>query len=226
MPDPSVEKKKLNIKEVGIRGAIVHFWTYYKWWVIIPAIVIGVLGSMLYSYLSATKKAYLNIAIVNGRYESEDVLFKEYEKKIGKEFIVDSSFHAPGNEDSIYVSQDITASVMKLDSLISGGVVDIVVTNARSIKEYGKNGVRDLRDVLSEEQIRILEEKDMIFYLSPEDVDDEGDWESYPAAINVTDLPFFTPAYEGSEEKHYLMLSARSDKKEEERLLLEYIFFS
>ncbi|MBO4474815.1 MAG: hypothetical protein J5750_07910 [Clostridiales bacterium] len=221
MPDPSVEKKKLNIKEVGIKGAIVHFWTYYKWWVIIPVIVIGVLGSMLYSYLSATKKAYLNIAIVNGRYESQDVLFQEYQQQIGKKFIIDSTFHAPTNEDSIAMTQDMTASVMKLDSLISGGVVDIVITNSRSIKEYGPNGVRDLRDVLTDEQIRELDSKEMIFYLEPEDGS-----ASYPAAINITGLEYFEPAYAGSEEKHYLMLSACSEKKEEEKLLLEYLFFS
>ena len=220
MPDPSLEKKKLNIKEVGIKGAIVHFWTYYKWWVISPVIVIGVIVSMLHSYLSATKKAYLNIVLVNARYESADVLFEEYSQSIGEKLIVDSTFHAPGNEDSINMTQDMTASVMKLDALISGGVVDIVITNSRSIKEYGPNGVRDLREVLTSEQLKTLEEKEMIFYLSPED------GEKYPAAINITGMPFFEPAYEGSEEKHYLMLSKLSDKTEEERLLIEYLFFS
>ena len=221
MPDPSLEKKKVSVKEVGVKGMIVHFWTYYKWWVIIPVIVIAVLTSMLLSYLSATKKAYLNIAIVNGHYEAEDTIFNEYEQKIGKEFIVDSTFHAPTNEDSIAMTQDMTASVMKLNSLISGGVVDIVITNSRQIKELGPNGVHDLRDILTEEQIRELEARDILFILEPED----GEVASYPAAINITGMDYFQPAYEGSEEKHYLMISAVSEKKEEVKLLLEYLFF-
>ena len=39
-------------------------------------------------------------------------------------------------------------------------------------------------------------------------------------------MEFFEPVYNGSEEKHYIMLSNFSEKKEEERLLLEYLFFS
>jgi hypothetical protein len=39
-------------------------------------------------------------------------------------------------------------------------------------------------------------------------------------------MEFFYPAYNGSEEKHYLMLSKFSSKTEEERLLIEYLFFS
>ena len=32
MPDPSLEKKKVSVKEVGVKGVLIHFWTYYKWW--------------------------------------------------------------------------------------------------------------------------------------------------------------------------------------------------
>ncbi|MBR2751950.1 MAG: hypothetical protein IKD90_12565 [Clostridiales bacterium] len=219
MPDPSLEKKKLNIKEVGIRGAIVHFWTYYKWWVIIPVICIAIITSLVTSYLSATRKAYLNIAMVNARYEGGKVVFAGFAEKVGKELIIDSTYHAPTNEDSIDVSQDMTISMQKLVTSISGGVVDVVVTNSRSIKEFGENGVRDLRTVLSPEQIAELERREILFYL---DFEAEA---HVPVAINVTGMKIFEPAYEGSEEKHYLFFSAFSDKTEEEKLLAEYLFF-
>ncbi|MBR3057438.1 MAG: hypothetical protein IKG93_05650 [Clostridiales bacterium] len=220
MPDPSLEKKKLNIKEVGVRGAIVHFWTYYKWWVIIPVIVIAIVVSLLTSYLQATKKAYLNIALVNARYDGGDAVFAGFSEQVGKKLIVNSTYHAPGNEDSIYYDQDMTASVQKLIASISGGVVDVVVTNARSIKEYGENGVRDLRTVLTAEQLQELETRQVLFYI------DFASETNVPVAINVTGMPIFEPAYNGSEEKHYLFLSPFSDKTEEEKLLLEYLFFS
>lgn len=220
MPDPSLEKKKLNIKEVGVRGAIIHFWTYYKWWVIIPVIVIACVISLVSSYLKANKKTYLNVIMVNARYDGGPVVFDAYAKSIGQEITVDSTYHAPTNEDSTETNTDMIASMQKLVAQITGGVVDIVVTNARSIKEYGENGVRDLRTVLSPEQITKLEQQEKLFYL------DFAAEAHVPVAINVTGMESFEPAYEGSEEKHYLFLSAFSDKTKEEKLLLEYFFFT
>ena len=40
MPDPSVEKPKLNMKEMGFKKSVIHLWTYYKWYAIIPLIII------------------------------------------------------------------------------------------------------------------------------------------------------------------------------------------
>lgn len=219
MPDPSLEKPKMNLKEMGFKKSVIHIWTYYKWWIIIPVIVIAIIISFVTSYLKATKKAYLTIACVNARYESHTV-FDEYAESIGQKFSVDCTYHYPTNEDSLNVTQDTTNSMQKLASLLTSEVVDVIVTNARSIKDFGKAGVRDLKEVLSEEQLSELESRGIIFYLEPED------GERYPAAINITDMEFFYPVYNGSEEKHYIMLSNFSDKKEEEKLLLEYLFFS
>ncbi len=219
MPDPSLEKKKLNIKEVGVRGAIVHFWTYYKWWVIIPVIVIICIFSLVNSYLKATRKTYLNVVMVNARYDGGPLVFAEYEQSIGQEITVDSTYHAPTNDQSIDVSTDLVNSQQKLISLLTSGVVDIVVTNARSIKELGQNGVRDLHTVLTDEQIAELEQRDMIYYM---DFESE---QHVPVAINVTGLESFEPAYSGSDEKHYMFFSPFSDKTKEEKLLAEYFFF-
>ncbi len=219
MPDPSLEKPKMNLKEMGFKKSVIHIWTYYKWWIIIPVIIIAIIASFVNSYLKATKKAYLTIACVNARYESHTV-FDEYAESIGQEFSVDCTYHYPTNEDSLNVSQDMTNSMQKLVSLLTSDVVDVVITNSRSIKDFGKEGVRDLREVLSEEQVKELEDRGIIFKLQLED------GTSYPAAINITGMEFFEPVYNGSEEKHYIMLSNFSEKKEEERLLLEYLFFS
>lgn len=219
MPDPSLEKPKMNLKEMGFKKSVIHIWTYYKWWIIIPVIVIAIIVSFVNSYLKATKKAYLTIACVNARYESH-VIFDEYAESIGQEFNVDCTYHYPTNEDSLNVSQDMTNSMQKLVSLLTSDVVDVVITNSRSIKDFGKEGVRDLREVLSEEQVKELEDRGIIFNLKLED------GTSYPAAINITGMEFFEPMYNGSEEKHYIMLSNFSEKKEEERLFLEYLFFS
>ena len=77
MPDPSLEKPKLNLKKMGFKKSVIHLWTYYKWWVIIPVIVIAIIISFVNSYLKATKKEYLSIACVNARYESNHI-FDEY----------------------------------------------------------------------------------------------------------------------------------------------------
>lgn len=219
MPDPSLEKPKLNLKEMGFKKSVIHLWTYYKWWVIIPVIVIAIIVSFVSSYLKATKKTYLTIACVNARYESNHV-FDEYAESIGQEISVDCTYHYPTNEDSTYYSQDMTNSIQKLVSLMQSEVVDIVFTNSRAIKEYGESGVRDLSEVLSKEQLDDLESRGILFHL------ELPYGRSYPAGINVTNLEFFDPVYNGSEEKHYLMLSKFSSKTEEEKLLIEYLFFS
>ncbi|MBQ0011426.1 MAG: hypothetical protein KBT07_01825 [Clostridiales bacterium] len=219
MPDPSLEKPKLDLKKMGFKKAVIHLWTYYKWWVIIPIIVLIIIGSFIHSYLTATKKGYLNIVLVNARYECSEVMFADYAEQIGEKIIVQSDYVVPDNDDSIDVSQEMIANQQKLVTSLTEGVIDICITNSRAISEYGENGVLDLRLVLSEEQIQDLEERDMIYYM-----DFEAE-EHVPIAINVTGLPYFEPAYEGSEEKHYLFLSKYSDKYEEEKLLLEFLFF-
>ena len=219
MPDPSLEKPKLNVKEMGFKKTVIHLWTYYKWFLIIPVIIIAIIVSFVSSYMKATRKTYLSIACVNARYESNHV-FDEYAESIGKEIVVDCTFHYPTNEDSTYYSQDMTNSIQKLVSLMQSESVDIIVTNSRAIKEYSKEGVRDLSEVLTQEQLDDLEARGMLFYL------ELADGTRYPAGINVTNVEFFDPVYNGSEEKHYLMLSVFSQKTEEEKLLLEYLFFS
>lgn len=219
MPDPSVEKPKLNLKEMGFKKSVIHLWTYYKWYAIIPLIIIFVIASMIHSYISETKKDYLNIAFVNAHQEAEDI-FKNYASSIGKKIRVDYSFFAPKNNDSIYVDPEMAASVQNLAALLRDGTTDVIFTNARSIKEYGAEAVGDLRQLLSEDQLSTLKEKDMILYLE----DDSGT--EVPCGILVTGLAMFEPAYSESEEKHYFMYNPFSDRKEEIRLLTEYIFFS
>ena len=220
MPDPSLEKKKLNLREMGVKGAAIHLWTYYKWWVIVPVLVILAATSLIRSYIEGSKKAYLNIAMVNCDSQNVEDLFTPYSEKVGKEIVLEPTYFAPTNEDSINVSQEMIASNQKLTAKITGGVTDIVITNARMIQEYGENGLKDLRIVLDETQIKELEERGVLYYL---DFESEA---HVPVAINVTGMEFFEPAYHDSEEKHYLFLSAFTDKKEEEKLILEYLFFS
>lgn len=219
MPDPSVEKPKLDLKKMGFKKSVIHLWTYYKWYAIIPLIIIFVIVSMIHSYLSETKKDYLNIAFVNAHQEADDI-FKDYEASIGKKIRVDSTFFAPTKDESIYVEPEMAASVQNLASLLRDGTTDVIFTNARSITEYGTDAVCDLSTLLSEEQMKELKEKDMILYLT----DAEG--KEVPSAILISDLPMFTPAYSEAKEKYYFMFSAFSEKKEETRLLAEYIFFS
>ncbi|MBP5186900.1 MAG: hypothetical protein J6040_07585 [Clostridiales bacterium] len=219
MPDPSVEKPKLNMKEMGLKKSVIHLWTYYKWYAIIPLIIIIVIVSMIHSYISETKKDYLNIAFVNAHQEADDI-FKDYEASVGKKIRVDSTFFAPKNDDSVYVEPEMAASVQNLASLLRDGTTDVIFTNARSIKEYGTSAVGDLRKTLSDAQLKELNDKDMILFLT----DENGN--EVPSAILVTGLPMFEPAYAESDEKHYLMINPFSEKKEETRLLVEYIFFS
>lgn len=218
--DAHTDGEKLSFKEMGFKKSVVHLWTYYKWWVIIPLIAIVILGSFLNSYLNARKKGYLNIILANARYESSEYMFADYAEMIGEKILVDSDFVVPGNDDSVDVSTDMVADQQKMSTLLSEGVTDIFVTNARVIVDYGENGVLDLRKVLSAEQIADLENRGMLYYL---DFENEA---HVPVAINITDDPYFQAAYDGSDEKHYLFLSAFSDKYEEEKLLLEFLFFS
>ena len=219
MPDPSLEKKKLNIKEVGLKGAIVHFWTYYKWFAIIPAIVLGMLIYSICAYRQETKTYDLKIAMINA-HKNGILLFDAYSESIGHEVVVDTNYFYPTNEESIYIDTDMASSLQKLSSEFQSGLIDMMVTNSRCIKEYTTYAFRDLREILDADQLAQLEAQERVYYLESE----EG--ESIPVGILVSGLDFFEPAYPGSEEKHYLVISKFTDKKEEEKLLMEYVFFS
>ncbi|MBP5491289.1 MAG: hypothetical protein J6Y08_00410 [Clostridiales bacterium] len=218
MPDPSLEKQKLDFKKVGLKGAIIHFWTYYKWWAIIPIIVIVLAVYSITTYLKETKKAYLNIAMVNA-YEDGMDLFNDYAASIGKEIVVDTTYRHPTNDDPVTMTQAQAASVQKLAASMRSGLTDVVITNSRALKEYTYTCFIDLRDVLTEEQMAKLKAQDLLYYLP----DDDGN--EIPVGIYISDMEFFAPAYPDFPEKHYLVLSGYSDRKKEEKLLLEYLFF-
>lgn len=219
-PRQRLDEKSTSMKGMSFKNAVIHFWTYYKWWVIIPAIIIIILASFLNSFLKSREKGYLNIILVNAHYESDNYMFVDYAESIGEHIIVQSDYVVPSDTDTTETTQEMIANQQKIVTLLTEGVGDVFVTNLRSISEYGERGVLDLRTLLTPEQLASLESQNMLYYM---DFENEN---HVPVAINITNHDYFLAAYEGSNENHYLFLSAYSNKTEEEKLLLEFLFFS
>lgn len=180
------KKRKTNPKIEAFKKKLDFFWTYDKWCVIIPFIIIVISVSLISGFIEDHKDASLYIAFTNSSeiLDAEDAIRTEYvefrniNKKKNPINIADNIYYPVDAEDQGYSDQSILAGIQKYSVLITNGRADITFSNTWVFEAYElESCYMDLREAFGEEFVE--ENKDLIFYA----VNKEG--ESVPIAIDV-----------------------------------------
>ena len=207
----------------NIKKSIGFFIDYYKWFVIIPAIIIVITIIMITSYLSESRERALELSIVNAKFEIPDLMyavendFIDYtgENITGKDIriVYDLQYPDTSGGDQVF-SQSENVSMQKFNASVIAGRVDIALTESWVVNDYSvTNATLDLREIFDEDFLKDHEDK--VYYAR----DSSG--EKIPVAFYI-DAKIVKDAYPDDAEP--LAVSFDSAKhKEEARRFMEWL---
>lgn len=154
-----------------------HFWEYYKWFAIIPFLVIVIIFSFIYGYISDNKPFSLGVAIVNSS-EVGDAVYafqNEYTKARGLELPVKVIYdlqHPKQSSGFSFLFSDTAANYQRYQGLVTNYNIDVTITTDWMVKEYMQVPFyMDLRECFDEEFLAAHEED--IYYVIKEELEYE-----------------------------------------------------
>lgn len=164
------------IKSAKFKDKVSYYWTYYKWWVIIPTIVIALISNLIYHKLTDPEVLMdgimLNVYNHDGDYTTENLANNFMaEKKINtKEYTitlnsslsyVSESQAAEMDETGMNVSNASQTNYTTMQVLMAqggAGVLDFIAGPQDSMRELAyKEYFLDLSKVLTKEQYALYE---------------------------------------------------------------------
>ena len=214
------EQQKKVLQEQGFKGKLEYFIYYYKWHVIISAIVLLFGGSMIYQVLTQ-KDVALQVVYVNGfpNVESTEIM-ADFQKTISidenkEEVLLVCCFYINSDTPSYYDQQ----SIEKLLVMCSAGSIDVCVVDEGYFMNMAEAGYfLDLSTVLSDEQMELYKDR-IVWYDCPDNMT-EGE---EAIAIEVTASPKLVSTESFPNTKCYYGIIVNSAHIENSLAYLEYI---
>ncbi|MBR6382702.1 MAG: hypothetical protein IKS56_01850 [Lachnospiraceae bacterium] len=207
----------------NFKRKIGFFLDYYKWFVIIPAIIIVITVIMITSYLNESRERALELTITNAQYEIPDLMYA-----VENDFIAYTGENITG--DDIRIVYDIrypdtstgaenftqadNVSMQKFNASVISGRVDIALTESWVVNDYSvTDSTLDLREIFDEDFLKDHEDK--VYYAR----DSSG--EKIPVAFYI-DAKVVKDVY--PEDAEPLAVSFDTSKhKEEARRFMEWL---
>lgn len=158
------KEERENIKNGTPKQKLAYFWEYYKWYVIIPVIIVSAIGWYIY-HLVTTPDTILNGILINthsiGNEEDSttDIINKFYELQDidTSEYSIDlnSSLSWVTGDDAGTANYEATQALM---AWIAAGQVDFITGDLDAMTEIAyKSYFVDLSEILTEEQYVLYE---------------------------------------------------------------------
>ena len=167
------------------------FWEYYKWFVIIPVIVITIIVIFVTTYIDENSEKSLEVSIMNTSnvFDAIAAIEKDYPAETGIEadkypIRVEYNFSYPNNiEMAAKVDDSSMASMTKFNTMVMAGRVDVVFTSPWVADIYSESdATKDLREIFDEE---FLKEHESRIYRYIAD-----DYNEIPVGFYVDDCEF------------------------------------
>jgi len=214
------EQREKVLKNNGFKGRLEYFAYYYKWHVIIGAVILIFGGSMIYDVVTQ-KDVALQVVYVNGFPNVETTEFMtDFQKTIEidenkEETLLDDSFYINAQAPSYYDEQ----SIEKLLVMCSAGTVDVCVVDESYFGNMAEGGYfLDLSTVLSDEQMEQYKDR-IVWYDCPNNIA-EGE---EAIAIDVTDASKLVSTQSFPNTKCYYGILVNSERIDNSLAFLEYI---
>lgn len=222
--EEEVEEEEKELTSFGkFKKKIGFFVDYYKWFVIIPAIIIVIAVIMITSYLNESRERALELSIMNAAYDIPDVIYYIENDYIGytgnaidaKDIRMEINLQYPDAEKvGSDLTQDEVTSMQKFNAMVIAGRVDIAMTNTWVIDAYSiTDSTLDLRELFDEDFLKEHEEE--IYYAK----DSTG--EEIPVAFYIK-ADVIKNAYE-DEELPLVVSFDSSAHREETKRFMEWI---
>lgn len=214
------EQQKKVFEEQGFKGKLEYFIYYYKWHVIIAAIVLVFGGSMIYELITK-KDVALQVIYINGFPNVENTeIMADFQKTISidedkEEALLDDSFYINSEAPSYYDEQ----SIEKLLVMCSAGTVDVCVVDEGYFMNMAEGGYfLDLSTVLSDEQMELYKDR-IVWYDCPDNLTQGEE----AIAIEVTNASKIVSTESYPNTKCYYGIIVNSEKIDNSLAFLDYL---
>lgn len=153
------KEERQALRNASFKTKFNYFVDYYKWYVIGIVCVAALAASFIYQ-LATKKETAFNAVMLNASLMTEGT---EYTQKFTDYAGIDLNTHEVYFDTSIRIVEDSTdettyTSVQKLMVYTAAAELDVMVTDCDSFAKYANSYTfYDLRDILSEEQIKKYE---------------------------------------------------------------------
>lgn len=170
--EEEVEEEEDDSAWGNFKKKIGFFVDYYKWFVIIPAIIIVIAIVMITSYISESRERALELSIVNAKYEIPDLMYA-----VEHDFIDYTGENITGNDIRIVYdlqypdtstgqesfTQAENVSMQKFNASVITGRVDAALTEFWVVNDYSvTDATLDLRELFDEDFLK--DHEDRVYY--------------------------------------------------------------
>lgn len=157
------KEEREKIKNGTLKQKAAYFWEYYKWYVIVPVLIIAFVGTTIYQKVTAPETILFGVLINTYNTEADttcqDIIadFSEEQKIDTKEYAVTL------NSNMSYVTDDTSGtanyeSIQALMAWVAAGSVDFISSDHDAMVDLAYNGYCvDLREFLSDDEIEKYE---------------------------------------------------------------------
>lgn len=157
------KEERQRVKNGTKKEKMAYFWEYYKWYVIIPAVIIIAIGSYIY-HVVTTPDTVLSGVVMNAHTTTRAETVTEIENEFCELAEIDQKEYCIELNTSItYVAGDTTGAAnyeasQALMAWVAAGATDFITGDVDSMVELAhKQYFCDLREILSEEEIAFYE---------------------------------------------------------------------
>jgi hypothetical protein len=204
------------------RKKLEYFWDYYKWWVLIPLIVILILGSIVKTFREETAPEALYVVMISSSADEDMAsgLADAYAQSRGIDVSetpveVDTGITYPQSEDTAALADTATvAGMQRYQALISTGTADVILSPPWVVEEHASDqAYTNLADLLPAD-LQELAEPYYCYYTT-----ESG--ESIPLGLNLESFAQIKEVYE--DVTPVLSVSAHSTRQEESIAFIRWI---
>ncbi len=214
------EQQMKVLESQGFKGRMEYFFHYYKWYVLVAALVLFIGGSMIYDI--ATKKEMVMQAIYINAFPNveNDTFMADFEKTIEinpkkEETSLITDIYINMDEYTYFDSQNIE----KVLVMCAAGVVDVCVVDENYMMHMAEGGYyTDLSKVFTEEQMEKYKDR-LIWYDCPGDTK-EGE---EAIALEITDASKIVSTQSYPNSKCYFTIIANAPNIDNSLSFLEYL---
>ena len=217
------QEEKEKLKHMSWKDRIWYIWEYYKFHmllILIALVILWIIGSSLYRQSFTTR---LSMAVINdhsGGNSSTVPLMEGLREALdcGKKDLIEinEGLFVDTNEETM--SQYSYASMAKIAALVSGGMLDIMITDEATIRHYENlDAYMDLSGLLPDTLYSQLE--DQFLYVTTK----EG--KKIPAAVSLEDSSLKDDTGIVMDPP-YLAVIANTQHKEDSLEAISYLFRS
>lgn len=149
-------KEREAIKNGTLKQKLQYFWDYYKWYVIIGALVLVMAVSFIRDYLSNKEHAFFAVFLnIQDETEAAADFWAEFAAKQG----IDTEIYDVGADISLEISatanDEITLNSLQKIMIYTGAAdLDVIAADSAAFRRYASTDYfYDLRDILTDEQL-------------------------------------------------------------------------